>query len=149
MKADISIKHNKDAYDQAVLDVCGEAEKERDLLFTVAVAENRLIGEILADAREVVEREAILINDALDTALSEKSEKLKSLKSLIEKVSGESAFMKSALNSIGMKTIEISALNIQLSEFVGLVEKVNELHANGALGRIGKAISAMDSEVSK
>lgn len=148
MKKDISIhqKENQLTYAKAVKDVCDSFDDARLQAFTSQVAENRLLGEILSDAREIVEKEAILLVEALDLALSEKSQKLKSLNFLIEQVSGQSAFMKSALGSIQTKSNEIELLNNRLSEFVSLVEKVSQMAEDGRLNRVAKAISAINSK---
>lgn len=147
-QTDISIKNkdNEQTYIETTQGICGDMDNHRVAAFSAQIAENRLIGEVLKDAREVVEKEALLVYEALDIALSEKSKRLNSLNALIEKVSSESAFMKTALNTVNAKTVEIESINRVLSEFIGLVSQVNHLFESGAIDRVSKIASAIHGD---
>lgn len=108
-------------------------------------ATNRKLAEFLAQSRAIVEDEAIQVIDAMKLAFDDKSEKLRTLRAMVEQVSSESAFMKTALNSVSTKTREIEqlttaidSLNVSMITFKSLVE-------DGTFDKAAKAASALNS----
>lgn len=89
----------------------------------------RELAGFLVQTRILVEDEAVKVIDALNLAFDDKSEKLRVLKATTDKVSAEAAFMKSALNTVSTKTVEIErltaaidSLNASMLTFRGLVD---------------------------
>ena len=83
----------------------------------------------MKQTRELVEDEAVQVVEAMKLAFDEKGERLRTLRTVVEQVSSEAAFMKSALNTVSTKTKEveqltsaIKLLNASMAEFKLLVE---------------------------
>lgn len=104
-----------------------------------SMAVNRRLAEALAESRQIVEGEAVQVLDAMCLAFDGKSTKLKNLKAMTEQVSAESAFMKTALNSIETKTLEIDRLAVAINGLSESMERFKRLVDDGTLEKAAKA----------
>lgn len=108
-----------------------------------SMAVNRQLAQALVESRQLVEGEAVQIIDAMCLAFDDKASKLKNLKALTETVSAESAFMKTALNTIETKTAEITRLTGAIDGLSDSLARFKSLVDDGTLDRAASAANAI------
>lgn len=144
MKAsNITEEEHKKFFDQAVSEMAALSLNCAESIIADSVAVNRQLAGFLLESRKVVEDEAILVIDAMCLAFDGKSEKLKALKAATEQVSAESAFMKTALNTISTKAVEIERLTGCIDALSDSLLRFKQLVDDGTLERAAKAASSI------
>ena len=108
-----------------------------------SVAVNRQLAEFLIESRQLVEDEAVLAIDAMTLAFDGKSEKLSALKAATNRVSAETAFMRSELAAIDAKTKEIERLTGAIDSLSSSLERFSGLVADGTLEQAASAAKAL------
>lgn len=141
--SDIKEPRHKEFFEQAKKEMEAITGSAATSIVADSVAVNRQLVEFLVESRHAVEQEAVLVIDAMCLAFDGKSEKLKTLKSVTEQVSAESAFMKGALSSIETKTSEIVRLTAAIDGLSASMERFKALVEDGTLDRAARAAQVL------
>ena len=137
--------------ESSLIDFLEEAKRELELASvetaknntTDYVAMSKVLASMLVKARESVENEAVLFSDAMNLAMGDASGSLYRLKSITETVSSQSAFIKTSLNTIQTKTVEIEKLTLSIDNLVNSMCRFKSLVDDGTFEKAAKAACAI------
>lgn len=146
MKLNIDEKRHKEQFDRVQDEAARIAQGAVSSALADGVATNANLAKFLAESRRVVEEEALLTVEAMTVAFDKKAEHLGTLRATVDAVTAQTAFMKSTLNTVEAKTVEIDRLTKSICAMNQSLIAFRSLVDDGTLDVISRAASALKGQ---